>query len=100
MDFFFPNLILTKATLLSFKIVTSHNYAPLRSAIHVLETLQEVFLWDGVQKPRHVSLDVRNIVKLFIVSLSRGNRQKSGRLRSGEYGGCSICTPVFLPGTV
>ncbi|GFW70287.1 uncharacterized protein TNCV_5131131 [Trichonephila clavipes] len=30
--------------------------------VDVLETLQEVF-WDGVQKPRHVSLDVRNIVK-------------------------------------
>ncbi|GFU24158.1 hypothetical protein TNCV_2007441 [Trichonephila clavipes] len=41
------------------------NYAPLRSAIHVLETLQEVFFWDGVQKPRPISLDVRNIDNIF-----------------------------------
>ncbi|GFU95082.1 hypothetical protein TNCV_4138661 [Trichonephila clavipes] len=49
--------ILTKVTLLSFEIVTSHNYAPLKSAIHVLETLQDVFFWYGVQKSRHDSLD-------------------------------------------
>ncbi|GFS76266.1 hypothetical protein TNCV_4668021 [Trichonephila clavipes] len=55
--------ILTKVTLLSFGIVTSHNYAPLRCAIHALETLQEVFFWDGVQKPCHVSFDAKNIVK-------------------------------------
>ncbi|GFV87259.1 hypothetical protein TNCV_5114771 [Trichonephila clavipes] len=41
----------------------SHNYAPLRSSVHVLETLQEVFFWDGVHEPRPVSLDSRNIVK-------------------------------------
>ncbi|GFW06815.1 uncharacterized protein TNCV_3289151 [Trichonephila clavipes] len=56
--------ILMKDTLLSFEIVSSHNYDPLRSAIHVLETLQEIFFWDGVQKPRHVLLDVRNIVNI------------------------------------
>ncbi|GFT06429.1 uncharacterized protein TNCV_3355681 [Trichonephila clavipes] len=39
---------------------TSHNYTPLRSAIQVLGTLQEVFFCNGAQKPRHVSLDVRN----------------------------------------
>ncbi|GFU76108.1 hypothetical protein TNCV_1671161 [Trichonephila clavipes] len=48
--------------------------------MHVLETLQDVFLLDGVQRPRHVSLDVqRNIVKSafpFKASLSRGNRKK------------------------
>ncbi|GFY35402.1 hypothetical protein TNCV_194951 [Trichonephila clavipes] len=49
--------ILTKATLLSFEIVPSHNYSPLKSAIHVQKTLQELFFWDGVQKPRRVSLD-------------------------------------------
>ncbi|GFV68808.1 hypothetical protein TNCV_1969801 [Trichonephila clavipes] len=38
----------------SYEIVTSHNYASLRSAIHVLETFQEVFFWKGVQKSRHV----------------------------------------------
>ncbi|GFW54633.1 hypothetical protein TNCV_5110071 [Trichonephila clavipes] len=53
--------ILTKVTLLSFEIVPSHNCALLRSAIHVLETLQDVFIWDRVKKPRHVSLDIRNI---------------------------------------
>ncbi|GFY05960.1 hypothetical protein TNCV_3862651 [Trichonephila clavipes] len=72
--------ILTKVTLLSFEIATYHNYAPLRSAIHVLGTLQEVFFWNGVQKPRHVSLDVRNIVKSFPfkASLSSRNKKKSG----------------------
>ncbi|GFX56458.1 hypothetical protein TNCV_74041 [Trichonephila clavipes] len=39
------------------------NYASLRSAIRVLETFQDVFILDGVQKRRHVSLDVRSIVK-------------------------------------
>ncbi|GFW46016.1 hypothetical protein TNCV_3276341 [Trichonephila clavipes] len=29
-------------------------------------------------------------------SLSRGNRKKSGGLRSGENGGCSICTTPFF----
>ncbi|GFX58982.1 putative transposable element [Trichonephila clavipes] len=58
----------------------------------MLETLQDVFFWDGVQKPCHVSLSVRNIVQ----SLNRGNRKKSGGLRSGEYGGCSICTPSLF----
>ncbi|GFV76992.1 hypothetical protein TNCV_690621 [Trichonephila clavipes] len=56
--------ILPKVTLLSFETVTSRNYAPLISSIHVLETLQEVFFWDGVQKPCHVSLHVRNIVNI------------------------------------
>ncbi|GFX45445.1 hypothetical protein TNCV_2739821 [Trichonephila clavipes] len=39
---------------MSFGIIASDNYAPLRSAIHFLETFQKVFFWDGVQKPRHV----------------------------------------------
>ncbi|GFU88993.1 hypothetical protein TNCV_2894411 [Trichonephila clavipes] len=39
------------------KPFTSHSYAPLRSAIQDLETLPEVFFWNGVQRPRHVSLD-------------------------------------------
>ncbi|GFU17926.1 alkaline phosphatase, tissue-nonspecific isozyme [Trichonephila clavipes] len=42
---------------------TSYNNAPLRSAIHVIETLQKVFFCHGVQKPRHVSLDARNTSK-------------------------------------
>ncbi|GFU53527.1 hypothetical protein TNCV_3169561 [Trichonephila clavipes] len=32
----------------------TNDYARLRSAMHVLETLQEVFFWDGVQKPRPI----------------------------------------------
>ncbi|GFS76542.1 hypothetical protein TNCV_1621511 [Trichonephila clavipes] len=47
----------------------SHNYAPLRYAMHVLETLQEVFIWDGVQKRCHVSLDVKSIDKITEVYL-------------------------------
>ncbi|GFU93635.1 hypothetical protein TNCV_3624611, partial [Trichonephila clavipes] len=40
---------------------------------------------DGVQKPRHVSLDVKNIIKYsFKASLNRGNRKKTRGLRSGE----------------
>ncbi|GFV04424.1 hypothetical protein TNCV_920441 [Trichonephila clavipes] len=69
--------------------VTSHNYAPLRSAIHVLETLQEVFTWEGDQNHRYVSLDVRNIVKYifpFKANLNSENWTKSKGLRSGEYG--------------
>ncbi|GFW15764.1 hypothetical protein TNCV_3582621 [Trichonephila clavipes] len=56
---------------------TSHNYAPLRSFIQVLETVQEVFFWDGVQKPRPISLDVRsffNIDNTFFSSLNSGLR--------------------------
>ncbi|GFV34864.1 hypothetical protein TNCV_1451681 [Trichonephila clavipes] len=60
------NEILMKVTLL-FEIITSHNYALLRSAIHVLETLQEVFIWDGVQRHGHVSLDIKNVVKSQIL---------------------------------
>ncbi|GFV15872.1 hypothetical protein TNCV_988551 [Trichonephila clavipes] len=56
-------MVQKKVTLLFFKIITFHNHAPLRSVIYVLKTLQEALFWDGVQKPRHVSLDVRNIVK-------------------------------------
>ncbi|GFY16578.1 hypothetical protein TNCV_736051 [Trichonephila clavipes] len=67
--------VLTKVPLLSFEIVTFHNPAPLRSAMHVLETLQEVFFWDGVQKTRHVSLDVRNIVNNSITFFSSLNSQ-------------------------
>ncbi|GFY21543.1 hypothetical protein TNCV_1166911 [Trichonephila clavipes] len=33
----------------------------------------------------------------FKASLSHGDRKKSGRLRYGEYGGCSVCTPPFAP---
>ncbi|GFU91889.1 hypothetical protein TNCV_3192731 [Trichonephila clavipes] len=54
--------MLMKVTLLSFKVDSSLNYAPLRSVILVQEILQEVF-WNAVQKPRHVSLDIKNIVK-------------------------------------
>ncbi|GFU32043.1 hypothetical protein TNCV_186921 [Trichonephila clavipes] len=32
----------------------------------------------------------------FKVNLSRGNRKKSGGLRFGENGGCSICTTHFF----
>ncbi|GFX00259.1 hypothetical protein TNCV_297481 [Trichonephila clavipes] len=60
---FRPYKILTKVTSLSFELVTSDNYALLRSAIDVLETLQEVFsVALFAQKTRHVSLDVRPIV--------------------------------------
>ena len=52
-----------KPTLLSFEVVPSHGYAPLRTAVHVLETFRKVFFRDGVQDPRHVPLDVRNILK-------------------------------------
>ncbi|GFT09297.1 hypothetical protein TNCV_5061861 [Trichonephila clavipes] len=40
-----------------------------------LQILQEVFFWDGAQKPRHVPLDVRNIVNIdnsFFSSLNSG----------------------------
>ncbi|GFW19173.1 uncharacterized protein TNCV_255001 [Trichonephila clavipes] len=40
---------LIKVALLSIEIVTSQNYAPLRFAINVLETLQEVFFSDEVK---------------------------------------------------
>ncbi|GFX51840.1 retrovirus-related Pol polyprotein from transposon TNT 1-94 [Trichonephila clavipes] len=58
-----------------FEIVISHNYAPLTSSVQGLEILQEVFCWDGVQKPPHVSLDVRNIVNIdntFFLYLTSG----------------------------
>ncbi|GFX00046.1 uncharacterized protein TNCV_3080421 [Trichonephila clavipes] len=76
-----------KVTLLFFEIISSHNYAPLRSAIHILKTLQEVFFWNGVQKSRPISLDFRNTAKYlfsFKESLSRGNRKQSEGVRSGE----------------
>ncbi|GFX53726.1 hypothetical protein TNCV_1596721 [Trichonephila clavipes] len=45
-------------------IVTCHNYALQRTAMHILETLQQVIFSEGVQKPRHDSLDVMNIVNI------------------------------------
>ncbi|GFU53314.1 hypothetical protein TNCV_2953491 [Trichonephila clavipes] len=52
----------TTGYLLSCEIVISHNYETLRSAKRVLETLQEIFFWDGTQKPRHVLLEAMDIV--------------------------------------
>ncbi|GFX50963.1 hypothetical protein TNCV_2733141 [Trichonephila clavipes] len=86
--------ILTKVTLLSFEIVISLNYEPQISAMDVLETLQEVFFWDRV--PFHSVLKISSNVFPFKTSLSCVNKKKSGRLRSGEYGGCSISTTPFF----
>ncbi|GFV66849.1 hypothetical protein TNCV_4258241 [Trichonephila clavipes] len=87
---------------LTITIVTSHSYAHLRSSVHLLETLQEVFFWDGVQKPlvkfRWLSEISSNIFP-FKASLSRGNRKKSDGLISDENGESSLCTTPFLPGT-
>ncbi|GFY05298.1 hypothetical protein TNCV_2207441 [Trichonephila clavipes] len=54
---------------------------------------------DGVQKPRSVSLDVRK--SSIKASLSRGNRKKSGGLRSGEsMVDIQFAPPPILLGTV
>ncbi|GFW17633.1 uncharacterized protein TNCV_2651901 [Trichonephila clavipes] len=76
--------IITKVALLSFEIVASHNYAPLRSAIHVLETLREIFFWNGVQKPCPVSLNVRNTVKSLSFKSEFESWELKG-LRSGSH---------------
>ncbi|GFT21539.1 hypothetical protein TNCV_2307621 [Trichonephila clavipes] len=68
------------------------------SAIHVLETLHEVFFGDEIQKPRHVSLisEISSNLFSFNKNLSSENRKKSRGLRSGEDGGCSICISSFF----
>jgi hypothetical protein len=85
-----PHTSLLNITVTTFKVLPLGSYAIPAPSSH-FKTILELVLWNGLQRCRHITPDVINVIKMtsFKYFLYLWEQKKSLGARSSEEGGCS-----------